>query len=90
MNATENKIPKYVVVTSSDTNKGGWGNYARVAIIETDGVHMPTRIAERDKTCVQIVKTWNKVHVGSTERCQYQRVLKTAEHEAEQMNKAIQ
>jgi len=68
-----------------------WGSYRRVAVIELTpdaaaaGL-LPGLISDRPKTVCRIVRTWEKLHVGSTDRCAYSRALVEAEALATSLN----
>lgn len=66
-----------------------WGRYARVAVLEVEvGTH-PTMISERARGVVRIVETWEKLNVGTSERCAYQRALAEAEELAADLNASL-
>lgn len=80
-------MEKYIVLTASAKMPGScWGRYGKVAVIETDGEHMPKQINERHKSVVRIVKTWDKMHIGKTERGAYQQAVREAYALADQLN----
>ena len=78
---------KYIVMTAAACMPSScWGTYRRVAVIETNGVDMPKQINYRHKAVVSIVDTWEKLNVGSTARCAYQRALVEARYIARELN----
>lgn len=57
-----------------------WGTYRRVAVVEVATADtLPAMISERARGVVRIVKTWEKLNVGSTARCAYSRAVVAAE-----------
>jgi hypothetical protein len=66
-----------------------WGSYRRVAVIEVEaGVTGVAMISERARGVRRIVETWEKLNVGTTSRCAYQRALDEARALAAQLNAA--
>lgn len=66
-----------------------WGVYRRVAILEVDqGLESVAMISFRARGVVRVVRTWERLHVGSTERCAYRLALREAEAEADALNAA--
>lgn len=64
-----------------------WGRYARLAVIEVQpGVDSVSMISERARGVVRIVRTWEKLHAGSTSRCARDRALDEAEELAARLN----
>jgi hypothetical protein len=65
-----------------------WGEYRRVAVVELepgfDG--RPKFIGEHARGVARVVKTWEKMHVGSTSRCAFQKALSSAKEMADRMN----
>lgn len=53
-----------------------WGRYRRVAVLEvTGGVTRVAMISSRARGVVRVVSTWERLSVGKTTRCAYQRAL---------------
>jgi len=53
-----------------------WGKYRRVAVLEVqDGVQKVAMISSRAKGVIRVVSTWEKLSVGKTDRCAYERAL---------------
>lgn len=56
-----------------------WGKYRRIAIIEvTSGVERVSMISDRAKGVVRVVRTWERLFSGTTDRCAYRRALAEA------------
>jgi hypothetical protein len=56
-----------------------WGHYRRVAVLEVDdGVERVSMISARAKGVRRVVTTWEKLNVGLTEKCAYERALAKA------------
>lgn len=73
------------------------GKYRRIAIVELDQAYLVTsrlagwpdpdlRIDSRDKRIKNIVHVWDRLHVGSTDRCEYARTLATARAMLDELN----
>jgi len=63
------------------------GEYRRVAVVETDlpEGEEPKMISERARGVVRLVRTWERLNVGKTERCAFQRALSEAYELAESL-----
>jgi hypothetical protein len=70
----------YIVQTASAPAKGGFGRYGRVALIEVElpYIHVSS-ISDRARGVVRIVQTWERRHIGTTERSAFGRALAEAE-----------
>ena len=56
-----------------------WGKYRRVAVLEISSeIESAKMISERAKGVVRVVQTWEKLNVGKTKACAYQRALAEA------------
>lgn len=66
-------LPRYIVLTAAAKMPSScWGRYRRVAVVELDGTGVkPAMISERAKGVRRIVKTWERLHVGKTDRSAY-------------------
>jgi len=69
-----------------------YGRYRRVGVVEvTPEVQRsgrePKMLSQRALDVRRVVKTWERLYWGSTERCAYQRALAEAEELAENLNK---
>lgn len=66
-----------------------WGRYRRVAVLEVDeGVTDVKMISDRARGVRRIVQTWERLNVGSTERCAFQVALTKAKALAAELNAA--
>lgn len=57
-----------------------WGRYRKVAVVElTDSAAgeglVPAMISERARGVRRVVRVWDKLHKGKTDRCAYRRGL---------------
>jgi len=50
--------------------------YARVAVLEIEHGAQPKMISDRARGVVRVVRTWEKLSVGKTERCAFRRALR--------------
>jgi hypothetical protein len=73
------------------------GRYKRVAVVVIDSDVLrdfdrafPHCISARARGVVRIVRTWEKLNAGSTDRCAYRRALDEAERLAEQVNEELE
>lgn len=82
------KSRRFVALTASAPCPGGFGCYGRVALIETDGINKPSRIDRRLSAVKRIVRTWESLNVGKTERSAFYVALRQAESLAAGMNAA--
>lgn len=85
---------KYIVMhASAKMPSSCWGTYRRVAVVEltdeyaTEG-KLPTMISARAIGVERLVETWEKRHVGKTERCAFRVALREAEEMADELNAA--
>jgi hypothetical protein len=82
-------MTRFIVMSrSAHMPPGCWGQYRRVAVVETDlpGLVEPRMISERATGVVRIVDTWEKLNVGTSPRCAYRKALREAEALAEKLN----
>lgn len=82
-----------VMEASTTPSANCWGKYKRVAVVVVDADVLrefdrafPACISARARGVVRIVRTWEKLNVGTTDRCAYRRALDDAEELAEQIN----
>ena len=79
----------YIVRTAAAKMPGSWkGTYRRVAVLEVEDGLVPTMISTRAKGVRRIVRTWERLFVGKTERCEYRIALAEAEALAAKLNHA--
>lgn len=78
----------YIVKTSAANMPGTcWGVYRRVAVLEVEpGVATVAMISSHASGVVRVVETWERLNVGHTKRCAYQRALTEAEALAAKLN----
>jgi hypothetical protein len=63
-----------------------WGRYGRVAVLEIEIGTAPAMISARARGVVRIVRTWERLNMGNTDRCAYSRALAEAEALAAKLN----
>ena len=63
-----------------------WGKYRRVAVLEVVQGTIPAMISKRARGVVRVVAKWEKLNVGTTHRCAFQRALDEAHILAAQLN----
>ena len=79
----------FIVLTASASVPSSYrGQYRRVAVLEVeDGMESPPKmISERARGVIEIVETWERLHVGKTERGAYQQALVDAHALARELN----
>lgn len=63
------------------------GRYRRVAVLEVeDGVERASMISDRARDVIRVVETWEKLNVGSTDRCAFRVARREAETLAGRLN----
>lgn len=62
-----------------------WGAYRRVAVMEVEPGAQPKMISNRARGVVRVVRTWEKLNVGRTERCAYRRAVREAQELCERL-----
>jgi hypothetical protein len=85
---------KAIVMEASTTPSANcWGRYKRVAVVVIDSDVLrdfdrsfPRCISARARGVVRIVRVWERLNVGSTDRCAYRRALDEAEELATATN----
>jgi len=78
---------EYTIMTASAKMPAScWGIYKRVALVEVEKGMEPKMISERAKGLVRIVRTWEKLNVGTTDKCAYRRALTEAQAELAKLN----
>jgi len=66
-----------------------WGAYRRIAVIEVDdGVVDVKMISERARGVLRVVRTWERLHVGTSGRCAFRRAMAEAIDLEHQLNEA--
>lgn len=67
-----------------------WGKYRRVAVLEVpEDVWEVPMISNRAKDVIRVVRTWERLNVGTTDRCAYQQALHDAENLCEALNRPL-
>jgi hypothetical protein len=70
MPKVEGRAGSYVAMSAS----AGCGQYRRIAVLEVEGPEVtPAMISHRARGVVRIVRRWERLHVGSTPRCAFDR-----------------
>lgn len=83
----ENTVPRFVALHSrAEMPSSCWysWNYQNVAIMQTNQTKMPQKI--QDSSFAKIIKNWNKLYNGSTERCAFWRKWKYATQLCKELN----
>ena len=76
----------FAVLSSAAKAVKGYGNYRRVALVELESYESaPVMIAEHARGIVRVIRTWERVAGGLTERCAYRRAVASAIAAAESM-----
>ena len=61
--------------------------YMRIGLLEVEeGLEDVSMISRRAKGVIRVVKTWERLYAGKTERCAFRKALK----EAEEVKEAIE
>ena len=77
----------YVVKTSAAKMAASVkGQYRRVAVLEVDPGTEPSMISERARGVRRIVQIWDRLNVGTTDRCAYRVALAEAEAMVAKLN----
>ena len=67
----------YVIkISTAQTSAKCKSLYRRIAVMEMeDGAQPPKMISDRASGCVRIVRTWEKLYVGTTDKCAFEVAL---------------
>lgn len=77
--------PRYIVMTARARMPSRcWGQYGRVAVVETDG-QQPSRIDPRDRRIRRIVAQWERRNIGGA-RSAFALAVREAEEMAAKLN----
>lgn len=81
-------MSKYIVVSKAARMPAGcWGRYRRVAVVEVRDPKAPVpAIDERGRNVVRIVETWERLNVGRTDKCAFERAMAEARAMADELN----
>jgi len=91
MNNNDTNVSKteYIVRTAAACMPSScWGRYRRVAVLEVAAGAQPRMISARARGVVEVVQTWEKLNVGTSERCAYAVALRAAKELAAELNAA--
>ena len=84
---TENTTTTFIVLDKAAKMPNScWGKYRRVAVLEVEQGSIPAMISKRARGVIRVVATWEKLNVGLTERCAFERALSEAHDLARQLN----
>lgn len=78
----------HVIDSNAAMPSSCWGRYKRVAILRVDRHERPADFeprAIRNTRGVEIVRSWERLSVGSTERCAYRAALALAHNLADEI-----
>ncbi len=79
-----------VMTASAKMPRSCWGRYARVAVVRVDVIDgepvEPKMISERAIGVAEVVQTWERLSVGTTSACAYQRAIVEAQDMAAALN----
>lgn len=84
-------MPRFIVMEASAATPASWKwsggpkGYRKLAVVETDGTR-PKMISERAKGVIRIVRIWDRLYEGKTERSEYARALAEAKELAAELN----
>lgn len=81
-------LPRYIVQTASACMPSScWGRYGRVALLLVDpGVKSVKMISEHARGVRKVVQTWERLNIGITDRCAFNRAIDEAEDMAWRLN----
>lgn len=82
-------MARYVVMDKATKMPSScWGIYRKVAVVAVadDFCNTPSMISLRARGVIEIVELWDRLNVGTTERCAYRRALAEAEALAHELN----
>lgn len=84
--------PRYIISdASANMPNSCWGVYRRIAILELEPNwpegKFPAMISKRAKGVKRVVRTWERLNVGKTNRCAYNRAYAEAKAELTKLNR---
>lgn len=83
-------MSKYIVMSScAKMPTTCMGRYRRVAVLEIEDDAVPKMISARARGVIRVVETWERLNVGVTERCAYQRALLAAQCMANRLTSSL-
>jgi len=80
---------RYIVMSASANMPSScWGKYGRVAVVELEEgwTSRPAMISDRARGIRRVVKTWERLNIGTTERCAFARAVTDAAELAARLN----
>jgi len=78
---------EFVVLTAmAKMPQSCWGNYGRIAVCEMKKGVRPKMISERAIGMVRIVETWERLNIGKTSKCAFQKAMKQAKEMTLKLN----
>ncbi len=68
-----NRKTHFIVQTAAANMPAScWGRYGKVAVLEVDaGLEFVHAITDRSRGCHQVVAVWDRLNIGSTDRCAF-------------------
>ena len=77
----------YMLKISTDTPRGGYGNYAKIGLLEVEpGTTHVSMISERAKGVIRGVETWPGLFRGKTDACAFSVALEEAKILCDRLN----
>jgi hypothetical protein len=85
---TGETMTRYTVMTAAAKMPAScWGRYGRVAVVELDDTGTrPKMISPRARGIARIVRVWEGLNIGKTDRCAYARAFDEALELAAELN----
>lgn len=78
---------QFIVQTAATRTGSRFGEYRRVAVLEVPaGTTSASMISERSRDVIRVVETWERLNVGTTARCAYERAYAAASKLAAELN----
>ena len=72
---------------STDTPRGGYGNYAKIGLLEVEpGTTHVSMISDRAKGVIRVVATWPGLYRGKTDACAFSVALEEARLLCDRLN----
>ena len=67
-----------------------YGPYRRVAVLEVeDGVSHVRMISARARGVKRVVRVWERLYVGSSDRCAFAKAYRAAQQRADELNREL-
>jgi len=81
-------MPYIVQTAAAQMPQSCKGSYRRIAVIEVKkGLKRVSMISDRAKGVIRIAETWERLNVGTSPRCAYQKALAEAEALCAKLNR---